>query len=112
MSKLGNLGEYIARLYLRLKLYRIIVSDFKHPAGQIDIIAIKGNTIVFVEVKARQKQTHLNSALHYNQLQRIQNSAQHFCLKFKRFYSYNQRFDLILISTKRPYIKHIKNITN
>jgi putative endonuclease len=112
INRFGSLAEYIARLYLRIKLYKIVASDFKHPAGQIDIIATKSNTVVFIEVKARKQQAYLNSALNYKQLQRIENSAQHFCLKFKRFSNYNKRFDLILISTKRPYIRHIKNIAS
>ena len=49
----GKLGECIARIYLRLHLYKILEKNFKTNTGEIDIIAKKGKTIVFVEVKFR-----------------------------------------------------------
>ena len=44
----GKLGECIARIYLRLHLYKILEKNFKTNTGEIDIIAKKGKTIVFV----------------------------------------------------------------
>ena len=49
----GKLGECIARIYLRLHLYKILEKNFRTNTGEIDIIAKKGETIVFVEVKFR-----------------------------------------------------------
>lgn len=48
----GALGEEIARKFLVSKGYRIIESNFRRPWGEIDIIAEKGDTVRFVEVKA------------------------------------------------------------
>ena len=49
----GKLGECIARIYLRLHLYKILEKNFKTNTGEIDIIAKKGETIVFVKFKFR-----------------------------------------------------------
>jgi putative endonuclease len=46
-------GEALAALLLRLKGYRIEARNWRCPLGEIDIVASTGNTLVFVEVKAR-----------------------------------------------------------
>ena len=40
----GKLGECIARIYLRLHLYKILEKNFRTNTGEIDIIAKKGET--------------------------------------------------------------------
>ena len=49
----GKQGENRAVLYLKKKGYKIIENNYRTKYGEIDIIAMDGNTIVFVEVKAR-----------------------------------------------------------
>jgi putative endonuclease len=49
----GNKGEDIAARFLRNKGYRIVMQNFRTKNGEIDIIATKNDTLVFVEVKTR-----------------------------------------------------------
>ena len=59
----GLEGERIAAEFLRTNGYRLVLSNFKVPigrnskgvaaTGEIDIIALEGETICFVEVKTR-----------------------------------------------------------
>lgn len=49
----GRRAEFWARLYLRAKAYRIIAKRYKTPYGEIDIIAARGKSLAFIEVKAR-----------------------------------------------------------
>ncbi len=49
----GQWGERVAAWLLRLKGYRILARQDRGPMGEIDIIAARGNTLVFVEVKSR-----------------------------------------------------------
>ena len=49
----GKLGEDLARQYLIKKGYEILTSNFRSRFGEIDIIASKSNTLVFVEVKLK-----------------------------------------------------------
>ncbi len=49
----GIKGEDIAASYLVKKGYKIIERNFRAKGGEIDIIAIDGDTLVFAEVKAR-----------------------------------------------------------
>ena len=62
-SELGSRGETLAAEYLVSSGYRIVVTNFKVPVGrnskgvqvtgEIDIIAIDGDTLCFIEVKTR-----------------------------------------------------------
>jgi len=52
--QLGQQGENSAASFLISRGYKIIEKNFRTAAGEIDIIAQDKNTLVFVEVKARQ----------------------------------------------------------
>lgn len=47
-------GEVAAREYLKAKGYQILEENFSGRMGEIDLIAKDGDTVVFVEVKARE----------------------------------------------------------
>lgn len=49
----GDRGEQAARKFLRRRGYRIITTNYACRAGEIDIIARHGQTLVFVEVRSR-----------------------------------------------------------
>ncbi len=49
----GRSGEEAASRYLRRKGYRILERNYRSPFGELDIIARKGGTLVFCEVKTR-----------------------------------------------------------
>lgn len=52
-KKIGDLGERIAKIYLEINKYQILKCNFRNKFGEIDIIARKGRTLHFVEVKTR-----------------------------------------------------------
>jgi putative endonuclease len=52
-QQFGRNSERLAVAYLKLKGYRILATNYRCSAGEIDIIAKDGRTLVFVEVKAR-----------------------------------------------------------
>lgn len=49
----GDLGEDAAETYLRAAGYRIVERNLRTRIGEIDFVALDGETLVFVEVKAR-----------------------------------------------------------
>ncbi len=49
----GDLGERLALEFLRKRGYRILETNFRCRAGEIDIIARQGETLVFVEVRTK-----------------------------------------------------------
>lgn len=52
-SVLGKLGEDLAVKHLSGIGYKIIERNFRIRGGEIDIIALDGSTLVYVEVKTR-----------------------------------------------------------
>jgi putative endonuclease len=53
-NKTGREGENFARKYLKKKGLKIMMTNYRTPIGEIDIIARDRDTIVFIEVKTRQ----------------------------------------------------------
>lgn len=50
---LGRLGEELAEKFLKSLGYKIIEKNFRIRGGEIDIIALDGDILVYVEVKTR-----------------------------------------------------------
>ena len=68
----GRRAETIAAWYLRAKGYRILAQRVQTRVGEIDIIARHGDSLVFVEVKARATLDSATIALHPSALRRIE----------------------------------------
>ena len=107
----GLIAEKIAVILLILKGYTILSLRERNSAGEIDIIAKRLNVVVFIEVKARKKAEHLHEVLLPRQQQRIARAASLFLAKKPTLLHCDQRFDLMLISSK-TLPKHIKNAWN
>ncbi len=50
---LGRRGERIAERHLRRRGYRILARNFRAAGAEVDLVAMDGETLVFVEVKTR-----------------------------------------------------------
>jgi putative endonuclease len=103
----GLLAEYFVIILYKLKFYNILAHRKKTYVGELDVIAARRNTIVFIEVKARKQGiSYLN--LSTNQQRRITRAAELFITKNPEYSRYDIRFDLVVITPYRlPII--IKN---
>lgn len=52
-QQLGKLGEDAASAYLQRQGFRILTRNFRTRSGELDIVALDGVVLVFVEVKTR-----------------------------------------------------------
>ena len=52
-EKRGRGAETVAAWWLRLHGWRILARRARVPGGEVDIVARRGRTLAFVEVKAR-----------------------------------------------------------
>ena len=116
---IGRKGEEIARKYLIKNKYTIIITNFRKPWGEIDIVAKDHQTkeLVFVEVKTRNN-IGLDSVLPEEELtsekvRRLKRIFLSYLGKSKQDIPW--RFDLIAIVLNKlpsssPIIKHYKNI--
>ena len=51
--RFGDWGEKYARQFLERKGYSILESNYRGQYGEIDLVAMEGECLVFVEVKSR-----------------------------------------------------------
>lgn len=52
-KNLGREGELAVKDLLKRKGYSILETNFRTRTGEIDIVAVQGSTLVFLEVKTR-----------------------------------------------------------
>ena len=72
----GRRGERLAGWWLRLKGWRILDRRVRTPAGEVDLVARKGNLVAFVEVKARRTAGELDHAIDERRLARVAAAAE------------------------------------
>ena len=105
----GKRSEIIASDFLKKKGYKILEVNYKNKIGEIDVIALDGDYIVFVEVKARisQKFGHPFEAIDEMKQQKIHAVASLYLVKNQKFGT-NCRFDAIsILGLENPEITHI-----
>lgn len=99
----GNSGEKLAARHLSRQGLQSVARNYQCRQGEIDLIAIDGQTLVFVEVKLRQNDSH-GSAIETvtkRKQQRIILCARHFLMQHSRFASYPCRFDIVGITASQ-----------
>lgn len=104
----GLWAEAVCRLSLRLKFYRIVASRVKTPLGEIDLIAVRGRSLVFIEVKARPEAAQASEAVSAHQKERLSRAAAAFLARHPRYAAYHARFDVMLVLPWRMP-RHIEN---
>lgn len=107
-EKRGRRGEAIAAWFLRLQGWRIVGERIKTPRGEIDLIARRGKTVAFVEVKSRTKRTDLDLAISPLSLRRVAAAAEILLPKHGKACE-NMQIDVILIAPWR-WPHHLQNV--
>jgi len=96
----GKVGETAAVFLLEEKGMRILEKNFRSRTGEVDIIAMDGETIVFAEVKTWSVYgiDALEQALNWKKKHKIIETSKYF-LSLHREYRYMAiRYDVIFIS--------------
>ena len=104
----GHRGEALAALFLRLKFYRIVQRRYKTPVGEIDLIAERFGTTVFVEVKARTKAESEAETLESVNQARIIRAAQYWLSRHPAKAETPMRFDIVFLTPGR-WPRHLVN---
>lgn len=104
----GIWAEHTALVWLLLKGYWPVVTRYKTPVGEVDIIVRRGKTLVFVEVKARADVGDAAYAIHHKNQSRVMRAAQHFLVNHPIYQNYQVRFDAVLV----PWYKWPQHLAN
>jgi putative endonuclease len=100
MSKKGRDGETEAALFLEGKGMRIVERNFRTRSGEVDIIALDGETLVFAEVKtwASYGIDALEQAINAKKQRKIIETSKYFLSKYREYNYMAVRFDVLFIS--------------
>jgi putative endonuclease len=104
-ERFGRRGEWLAAALLHLKGYRILARGFRTLVGEIDLIARRGDTVAFVEVKARRGSDGVD-AVTPRQRQRIARAAAWYVAQHPALATLSHRFDLIVVG-RGPFPAHL-----
>jgi putative endonuclease len=112
-SALGQRGEQLAAAYLQQHGYTIVTTNWHCSRGELDIVARKNDTLVFVEVRTR----HADSAesafesIRPTKQSRVQKAAYLYLAEHK-LHDASWRIDIIAVALPRsgsPLIEHIED---
>jgi putative endonuclease len=111
---LGQRGERAAGRYLRSLGYEIVGRRERGRLGELDLVAVDGRTIVFIEVKTRRSHDagHPAEAVGPEKQRRLTRLALAY-LKRHELLEFASRFDVMAITwpqgARKPAIEHIRN---
>lgn len=104
----GRRAEWVAGLWLQLKGWRIVARRVRTPVGEIDLIARRGRTVAFVEVKARATAAEADHALDQFRLRRVAAAANALAPRFVRAGD-DMRIDAMFVVPGR-LPRHLANV--
>ena len=110
---LGKRGERAAARYLKRRGYKILAQGDRLLPGELDLVALDRDTVVFVEVKTRRSAEagHPAEAVTAAKQRRLTRLAVTF-LKRHGLLEHRARFDVIAVTWpegQRPTIEHFPN---
>lgn len=96
----GRRAERRAAWWLRLHGWRIVGRRLRVPVGEVDLVARRGRTIAFVEVKWRDRVEDLDHAIDEYRLRRVAAAAEMLSPRFARATD-SIRIDVMLLAPGR-----------
>ena len=107
----GAKGEELAAKHLSRNGYRILDRNWRCRAGELDIVASRGNLCIFVEVKSSERVIHFRpeDRVHSRKQAKLRSLAGQY-LKRQRL-DVSCRFDVIAVwwENGQPQLRHIEN---
>ena len=109
----GKQAEELAANYLAKQNIELITRNFHCRFGEIDLIGIDQETLVFIEVRYRKNEQYLAAVetIDQHKCKKIVITSEYYLNKHKKYQSYFCRYDVITITgtLDKPVIEWIKN---
>jgi len=103
----GRRGEGFAAWWLRLQGWRIVARRVKTPRGEVDLIARRGRTVLFCEVKWRSTRIERDRAIDAYRLRRVVAAVEAISHRYVQPGDH-PRIDVLLLAP-RHWPRHIVN---
>jgi putative endonuclease len=103
----GLFAETVTALLLRLKGYAIVARRYKTPVGEIDLVALKGKRLAFIEVKRRKTQEDAAWTLPAKQRRRIIRAAQYWLAGHPDYAGHDIAFDDVVLAAPWAWPRYI-----
>jgi putative endonuclease len=107
-EKRGRKAETFACWYLRFRGWTILARRARVPGGEVDIVARRGRTLAFVEVKARASDDAASFALDNYRLRRVAVAAERLAPRYLREGD-DLRIDALFVVPGR-WPRHLPNV--
>ncbi|HVC96829.1 MAG TPA: YraN family protein [Pirellulales bacterium] len=113
-ARLGPRGEALAARHLKRLGYKIVARGARGQLGELDLVAVDGRTVVFVEVKTRESHDggHPAEAVDAEKQRRLTRLAVGF-LKRHDLLECTSRFDVIAVTwptgRRPPLVEHVRD---
>ncbi len=106
--RLGLSAETIAAAWLTLRGWRVLARRHKTPLGEIDIIAVRGRRLAFIEVKRRRTMEDAEASITSRQSKRVRRAADLWLGRNQRYLDHEIGFDVVFLLPRR-WPRHIEN---
>jgi putative endonuclease len=97
----GLVAEVVAAALLMLKGYRILARRHRTRLGEIDLIAVRGQRLAFVEVKRRPTLDEAAQSIGERQTQRIAAAAEQWVWRHPAFHGHQIGLDAVVVAPGR-----------
>lgn len=106
-KKLGKWAEQQAWIYLKNIGYRLVAKNYHSRFGEIDLITTCGNSLIFIEVKARGISSYgrAHEVVTLAKQKKIIQTALVFLTEFSEFSQYYCRFDVMCFDLSPSMLK-------
>ena len=109
----GKIAEDIAANYLAKQGLVLITRNFHSRFGEIDLIALQQQILVFIEVRYRKDERYLAvvETIDAHKCRKLIATSEYYRVKHKSYQDYQCRYDVIAITGEldKPLIEWIKN---
>lgn len=103
MRSAGPRGERLAARYLVRRGWRILDRNWRGGGGELDIVALRGGLVAFVEVKTRGDPEALAEPITAAQRTRLIRAATAYLARHDALRGCSARFDLMGVDTAPPH---------
>lgn len=111
MNQMGDRWEQVAADWLQARGWSLLARNYRCKLGELDIVARDGDTVVFVEVRARSNLRYAGAAASVGprKRRRLERSARHFLCRHPELADGPCRFDVIAFEPRKSAPGHRLN---